>query len=88
MNYLAIAQYMASAVFLTIALIHGLVWQRAHREITHLLFALAAVAAGANAIAEANMYQAVSIAEMSAALKWYVATSGCWAIAAVFLITS
>jgi signal transduction histidine kinase len=88
MNYLAIAQYMAFAVFLTIALIHWLVWYRAQRETSHLLFALTAAAAGANAIAEANMYRADSIDAMSSALRWYVATSGCWAIAAVCFILS
>ncbi len=88
MNYLAIAQYMAFAVFLTIALIHWLIWYRAHREISHLLFALTAAAAGANAIAEANMYRADSINAMSSALRWYVTTSGCWAIAAVVFIAS
>lgn len=65
MNYLEIAQYMAFAVFLTIAVIHLLVWLRAHREITHLLIAITAAAAGANAIAEAYMYRADSIGVMS-----------------------
>ena len=88
MNYLEIGQYMACAVFLTIAVIHVLVWLRAHRETTHLLFALASTAAGANAIAEAVMYRADSIDLMSSALRWYVATSGCWAVATVCFITS
>ena len=69
MNFLEIAQYMACAVFLTIALIHWLVWLRAHREIVHLLFALTSAAAGANAIAEAVMYRADSIDAMSSALR-------------------
>ncbi len=88
MNYLEIAQYMAFAVCLTIAVIHLLVWLRAHRKITHLLFAVTAAAAGVNAIAEAFMYRADSIDVMSDALRWYVATSGCWAIAAVCFIAS
>jgi len=88
MNYVEIAQYMAFAVFLTIAVIHLLVWLRAHREITHLLFAITAACAGVNAIAEARMYRADSVDVMSYALRWYVATSGCWAIAAVCFIAS
>lgn len=88
MNYLEIAQYMAFAVFLTIALIHWLIWYRAHREITHLLFALTAAAAGANAVAEAAIYHADSIDLMSTALRWYVATSGCWCIATICFIAS
>lgn len=88
MKYLELAQYMAFAMFLTIAVIHLLVWLRAHREITHLLFAMAAAAAGANAIAEACMYRAESIDTMSYALRWYVMTSGCWAIASVGFIAS
>ncbi|TWT81405.1 Sensor histidine kinase LiaS [Planctomycetes bacterium CA13] len=88
MNYLEIAQYMAFAVFQTIAVIHLLVWIRAHREITHLLFALTAAAAGINAIAETFMYRAESIDVMSSELRWYVAASGCWAIASVCFITS
>ena len=88
MNYLEIGQYMACAVFLTIAVIHVLVWLRAHLEISHLLFALASAAAGANAIAEAVMYRADSIDVMSSALRWYVATSGFWAIAVVCFIAS
>jgi hypothetical protein len=88
MKYLELAQYIAFAVFLTIAVIHLLVWLRAHRGVAHLLFAVTAAVAGANSIAEAHMYRADSIDSMSHALRWYVATSGCWAIAAVCFIAS
>ena len=88
MNYLEIAQFVASAVFLTIAAIHFLVWLRAHRELMHLLFAVTATAAAANAIAEAFVYRANSIEAMSFALQYYVTTSGFWAIATTSFIVS
>lgn len=56
MNYLEIAQFMAFAVFLTIAVIHLLVGLRAHREISHLLFAVTAAAAS-----EARKTSAISL---------------------------
>lgn len=83
MNYLMIAQYMAAAALFAIAMTHLLIWVRSHKEIIHLIFALTAVSAGANALAEENMYRADSIEDMCTALRWYVATSGCWAVATV-----
>lgn len=88
MTYLAIAQFMAAAAFLTIAAIHLLIWLRARQETNHLLFAMTSAAAGANAIVEALMYRANSIELMATALRWYVGTSGIWAIATVLFICS
>lgn len=88
MGYLAIAQYMGAAVFLTIALLHLTVWFRARSSSSHLLFAMTAAAAGANAIAEENMYRADSVDAMGTALQWYVATSGFWIIAVVWFIAA
>ena len=83
MNYMMISQYMAAAAFFTIAMTHLLIWIRVRKEFIHLLFAVTAAAAGANALAEAFMYRADLIETMCSALRWYVVTSGCWAIATV-----
>lgn len=83
-----IAQCMAAAAFLAIAFVHLLVWSRVRGEINHLLFAVALAAAAANALAEANMYRSNSIAAMAVALRWYVTTSGLWAIATVWFIVA
>ena len=88
MNYLAIAQFMAASAFLTMGMIHALIWLRAHREVAHLLFALTAAAAGTNAIAEQFMYRSDSIELMGLALRWYVSTSGLWLIATICFIAA
>ena len=80
-SYLTIAQCMAAAAFLAMAVVHLLVWSRVRSEINHLLFAITLTAAAANALAEANMYRSDSIGTMAVALRWYVTTSGLWAIA-------
>ena len=88
MSYLVIAQCMAGAAFIAVAMIHLLVWSRVRSEINHLLFALTAAAAAANAFAEISMYRAGSLEAMAAALRWYVASSGCWAIAMVWFLAA
>ena len=88
MNYLEIAQNMAAAAFLALALVHLLVWFRVHSEINHLLFGVTLGAAAANSLAEANMYRSDSIETMAAALHWYVTTSGLWAIATIWFIVT
>jgi signal transduction histidine kinase len=88
MSYLETAQYMAAAAFFSVALSHLFVWVRVRAEIIHLLFALTATAAGANAIAEELMYRADSIDVMGTALRLYVATSGLWAIATVCFVAA
>jgi signal transduction histidine kinase len=67
-------------------LIHGLVWWRWPRSGAQLLFALAAIAAGGNAIAELYVYRSTNVETMAVALKWYVATSGIWIIAFIWFI--
>lgn len=88
MSALLIAQYMAAAAFFTVAFIHTLVWLKSREVATQLCFALTAVAAGANAIAEASMYGATSLDTMAVALKWYVAMSGIWIIALVWFVVA
>ncbi len=66
MSYLTIAQCMAAAAFLAMAVVHLLVWSRVRSEINHLLFAITLAAAAANAMAEANMYRSDSIGTMAA----------------------
>lgn len=88
MNSFLIAQYVAAGAFLTVALMHSLVWLRRHTLATHLCFALTAAAAGANAIAEASMYQATTLDAMAVALKWYVAMSGIWIVALVWFVVA
>lgn len=86
MNYLEIAQYMAAAAFFSVALTHSFVWLRVPKERVHAFFAVTALAAGLNAIAEIKMYQADSLAQIASALKWYTTTSGVWIISVVWFI--
>jgi signal transduction histidine kinase len=79
---------MAAAAFFTVALIYALVWSRRSRSGAQLLFAVAAVAAGGNAIAESYVYRAMAVETMAVALKWYVAMSGFWLIALVWFIVA
>ncbi len=88
MNHFVTAQYMAAAAFWTVAMIHGLIWLRTRDEIVHLVFALAAAAAGAGAVTEAAMYQSSDLETMAASLRWYVAASGFIAICALCFIAS
>ena len=86
MSYLLIAQYMAAAAFLTIAMMHWVVWLRGRQDAIHVLFAMSAACAGFNAMAEAAIYRADSIESMGVALRWYVATSGLWGIFTVLFL--
>ena len=88
MNVLFIAQYMVAAAFFTIALMHLLVWSRIRARLTDLCAALTSAAAGANAIAEHAMYRSTTMDTMAAAPKWYVAMSGIWIIALVWLVVA
>lgn len=86
MDFLLITQSAAAAALFALALTHLLVWIRATVLWGHFLFALAAAAGGANALAEAYMYRADSIDTMCNAVKLYVATSGVWGIATIVLV--
>ena len=86
MDLLNTAQHMAAAVFFTVALMHLLVWSRQPVSRPHLLFALTAIAAGGDAIAESWMYRAATVETMAWALKWYVAMSGFWILALFWFI--
>ena len=88
MSYLTTAQCMAAAAFLAVSVVHLLVWVRVRREVNHLLFATTLIAAAANALAEANMYRSGTLATMGPALRWYVTTSGLWAIATVWFVVA
>jgi signal transduction histidine kinase len=77
---------MAAAVLLTIAVIHVLVAIQRRASWVHLLFALTAMAAGGNAVAEAWVYGSNNIESMTSALRWYVNMSGAWAIALIWFI--
>jgi signal transduction histidine kinase len=79
---------MAAASLFTIALIHALVWSRRPHSGAQLLFALAAVAAGGNAIAESCVYRALTVETMAVALKWYVAMGSFWLIALMWFIAA
>ena len=75
-----------SAVCLTLALLHVAIWTRRRREVRHLLFSLAALAAAANAhiellqmsartvsgIAQLFILQNIAIAFMLTSLVWFV----------------
>ena len=79
---------MVAASFLTVAVMHLLVWSRRPNFGKHLLFALAAAFAGGNAIAEAWIYRAATIEAVLPALRWYAAMSGVWALATIWFIVS
>ena len=86
MGPLAIAQYMVAATFFSVALMHFLVWYRNTYYRVHLLFALTALTAGANSIAEAGVYSATTLDTFIPAFKWYVTFSALWLIAFIWFV--
>ena len=85
---MTIAQSMAASAFFTLGLLHLFVWLQRRSARVHLWFALAAFAAGANGLAELQMYRSTTVPTMALAVKWYVAMSGLWLLAMFrFIVT-
>jgi PAS domain S-box-containing protein len=84
--YLLILQYMAAATLLAVGVMHFLVWGRMRDSGTHLLFALTAIGAAANAIAEVQFYGAQFIAEFNTAFKWSNSINGLWLVGLIWFV--
>src|SRR5438105_2165596 len=69
MNWITIIWSMASAMCATLALIHLTIWFQRRSEVVHLLFALTALGAGGNALAELGMLKATTVGGYATALR-------------------
>src|SRR5438105_10387722 len=69
MNWITIIWSMASAMCATLALIHLTIWFQRRSEVVHLLFALTALGAGGNALAELGMLKATTVEGYAIALR-------------------
>ncbi len=73
MSLLVSAQLVVTGVCLALGLQHGFVWLRRRGNTAYLLIAIAALAAGANALVEVGMYTASSVEQYGAEIRWSVA---------------
>jgi len=69
MSWITIIWSMASAMCATLALIHLTIWFRRRSEVVHLLFALTALGAAGNAVAELGMLKATTVEAYATALR-------------------
>src|SRR5438874_6650915 len=69
MSWITIIWSMASAMCATLALIHLTIWFRRRSEVVHLLFALTALGAAGNAVAELGMLKATTLEAYATALR-------------------
>jgi len=69
MSWITIVWSMGAAVCLTLALIHLAIWIERRSQLAHLLFALTAVGAAGNAIAELGMLKATTLEAYATALR-------------------
>src|SRR5947207_3692884 len=69
MNWITIIWSMASAMCATMALTHLTIWFRRRSEVVHLLFALTALGAAGNALAELWMLKATTVEGYAIALR-------------------
>jgi len=72
-SLLVSAQLVVTGVCLALGLQHGFVWLRRRGNTAYLLIAIAALAAGANALVEVGMYTASSVEQYGAEIRWSVA---------------
>ena len=70
MSWVTVIWSMIAAVFMTLAVIHLLVWRRNHAAWANLLFCLTAVPVAAFAFCELRMMWAETPAEFGTTLKW------------------
>ena len=73
MNLLVSAQLVVVGICLALALQHGFVWLRRRGSTAHLLIAIAAAAAAANALVEAGIYTASTVEQYGSEIRWSVA---------------
>jgi PAS domain S-box-containing protein len=69
MSWITIVWSMASAVCATLALIHLAIWFGRRSQVVHLLFALTALGAAGNALAELGMLKATTVEGYATALR-------------------
>ena len=65
-----IALFMAAAACATLAIGHFFVWVQRSDQKMYLWFALSAMAASGNALAEASFYSALTVDDFNVAFKW------------------
>ena len=73
MSLLVSAHLVIVGVCLALGLQHAFVWLRRHDQTAHLLIAIAATAAAANALVEVGMYTASTVEQYGAEIRWSVA---------------
>jgi two-component system, LuxR family, sensor kinase FixL len=71
MNWVIVIWSMVTAVCLTLAVVHGLVWVRQRAAWANLLFALTAVGTAAMAGSELRMLLASTVEDFGTALRWF-----------------
>ena len=69
MSWITIIWSMASAMCVTLALIHLTIWFERRSQVVHLLFALTALGAAGNAVAELGMLKATTVEAYATALR-------------------
>jgi two-component system, LuxR family, sensor kinase FixL len=69
MSWITVIWAMAASACVTMALPHLAIWVKRRSEVTHLLFALSALGAGGNALAELWMLKATTVEGYAAALR-------------------
>src|SRR5947199_5734491 len=69
MSWITIIWSMASAMCATLALIHLTIWFQRRSQVAHLLFALTALGAAGNALAELGMLKATTVGAYAIALR-------------------
>ncbi len=80
------AQFMAAAVFLTVALNHFAIWSRGDRFREHLLFAAASVAAAGSSLSVCAVYAATSVASITLAFKLDILFAALWLTALTWFV--
>lgn len=73
MSPMIAAQLIAAGVCFAVGLQHAFVWLRRPGATAHILVAIAALAAGANALVEIGMYSAATVEQYAASVQWSVA---------------
>ena len=86
--FLTIAKFMAAAACATLALGHLFVWVQRAEKTAHLWFAISAMAAGANPVAEAFLYRAPTVADYNVGFKWANSLSALAFVSLLWFFTS
>jgi PAS domain S-box-containing protein len=86
MSPLTIAQIVTASVLAIVGLIHLFVWAGLRQSKIHLLFAVSALGAGANAIAEIGFYSATTVETFNSAFRWANSFNATWLVAFAWFV--